>query len=72
MPLDTLKTVLQVEGAGGMALLKNKMVASGPRVLYSGALGSASATMAGHYPWCAPTRPEPRSTRSQHAQDTEN
>jgi hypothetical protein len=71
MPLDTLKTVLQVEGANGMALLKNKIAASGLRVVYSGALGSASATMAGHYPWCAATRPEPR-THALAAQDTEN
>jgi hypothetical protein len=43
---------MQVEGKNGMALLRNKMAASGPRVLYAGALGAASATLVGHYPWC--------------------
>ena len=51
MPIDTVKTVLQVEGNGGLPLLRTKMQASGPRVLYAGALGAASATLAGHFPW---------------------
>lgn len=51
MPLDALKTVLQVEGKHGAALLRAKIAASGPRVLWAGALGSASATLVGHYPW---------------------
>ena len=45
------QTVLQVEGKEGLALLRNKMAVSGPRVLYAGALGAASATLVGHYPW---------------------
>ena len=43
--------MLQVEGKEGLALLRNKMAVSGPRVLYAGALGAASATLVGHYPW---------------------
>jgi hypothetical protein len=51
MPIDACKTVLQVEGKDGLALLRNKMAASGPRVLYAGGLGAASATLVGHFPW---------------------
>ena len=35
--------MLQVEGKEGLALLRNKMAVSGPRVLYAGALGAAAA-----------------------------
>jgi len=49
MPLDTCKTVLQVEGAKGSALLRQKLAAGGPKVLFAGSLGAASATLAGHY-----------------------
>ncbi len=60
MPVDTMKTVMQVEGAAGMAVLKNKLATSGPRVLYAGSLGAASATLVGHYPWCEPPFPPAR------------
>ena len=56
MPIDAWKTVQQVEGAKGMALLKNKMRTSGPHVLYAGGLGAASATLVGHYPCARPYR----------------
>ena len=49
MPVDTLKTSLQVEGS--MSNLSNKLKTSGPRVLFNGSLSSAGATMVGHYPW---------------------
>lgn len=51
MPVDALKTVMQVEGAKGLGLLRAKAAAHGPRVFWAGAVGSASATVAGHYPW---------------------
>lgn len=51
MPVDTLKTTLQVEGANGMALLGTKMRASGPTVLFHGAMGAFAATWVGHFPW---------------------
>jgi hypothetical protein len=51
MPLDTCKTIMQVEGRDGLALLRGKIRASGPRVLFAGALGSSGATLAGHFPW---------------------
>mmetsp|Transcript_554 Transcript_554/g.1037 ORF Transcript_554/g.1037 Transcript_554/m.1037 type:complete len:344 (+) Transcript_554:148-1179(+) len=53
MPVDTVKTILQVEGKKGLPMLKHKIQVGGPRVIYSGALGAAGATMVGHYPWFA-------------------
>lgn len=51
MPIDTLKTTLQVEGAKGLNHVKAKIARGGPTVLYHGALGAAGATMVGHWPW---------------------
>ena len=51
MPIDTLKTTLQVEGKSGLKLLKNKINKNGYRVLYHGTLASMTATFVGHYPW---------------------
>lgn len=53
MPVDTFKTTMQVHGAGGAAVVLGKVRARGPRVLYHGALASAGATVAGHFPWFA-------------------
>merc|ERR550514_2105163 len=50
-PIDTLKTTLQVEGPAALALLKDKMAAQGPMVLYNGAMGNAVASFVGSYPW---------------------
>jgi len=57
-PIDTCKTIMQVEGKGGLAKLGSKFTAAGgfPRgvpVLWYGAMGSAAATFVGHYPWFA-------------------
>lgn len=49
MPIDTVKTTMQVTGKFSNVITKVK--ASGPMVLYDGALASASATFVGHYPW---------------------
>jgi hypothetical protein len=51
MPVDTLKTTLQVEGANGMSMLAAKMKAGGPTVLFHGAMGAFAATWVGHFPW---------------------
>lgn len=51
MPLDACKTMLQVEGATGLQKLGAKVRAGGPRVLYHGAVASATATACGHWPW---------------------
>lgn len=51
MPVDTLKTTLQVEGSKGMSILSTKLQKGGVPVLYHGALAASGATFAGHYPW---------------------
>ena len=53
MPIDTLKTTLQTDGANGMALLKSKLKARGPIVLYNGGLGAMLSNVVGYYPWFA-------------------
>eukprot|EP01125_Pyxidicula_operculata_P009628 TRINITY_DN3161_c0_g1_i5.p1 TRINITY_DN3161_c0_g1~~TRINITY_DN3161_c0_g1_i5.p1 ORF type:complete len:315 (-),score=68.97 TRINITY_DN3161_c0_g1_i5:235-1179(-) len=51
MPVDTCKTIMQVEGSRGFPLLMQKMKTNGPTVLFHGAIGASAATMVGHYPW---------------------
>eukprot|EP00638_Chattonella_subsalsa_P001069 CAMPEP_0117748396 /NCGR_PEP_ID=MMETSP0947-20121206/9095_1 /TAXON_ID=44440 /ORGANISM="Chattonella subsalsa, Strain CCMP2191" /LENGTH=289 /DNA_ID=CAMNT_0005566059 /DNA_START=105 /DNA_END=974 /DNA_ORIENTATION=+ len=51
MPVDTLKTTMQVEGSKGLGQLGAKLKAGGPGVLYHGALAACGATFVGHYPW---------------------
>lgn len=51
MPIDTSKTAMQVEGADGLEKLKQQVIDVGPSPLYQGALASAAATAAGHFPW---------------------
>lgn len=51
MPIDTTKTIMQVEGKNGLPILKEKLLKRGPSVMYAGSLGAAGATMVGHYPW---------------------
>lgn len=51
MPIDCLKTTLQVEGSSGVKILGQKIRASGPQVLWHGAGGTVTATFVGHYPW---------------------
>jgi len=49
MPVDTVKTTMQVTGK--FSSVVDKVRVSGPVALYSGSLAAASATFAGHYPW---------------------
>ena len=56
MPVDALKTIMQVEGKAGLPALGAKVRAGGPTVLYHGALAASAATFAGHYPWFATVR----------------
>ena len=51
MPLDSLKTTLQVHGNNGLNNLKLKIKNNGIRGLYHGSLANMSATFVGHYPW---------------------
>jgi len=53
MPIDTTKTMMQVEGNRGLSLLHQKIKESGPRVLFHGSLAASLATFVGHYPWFA-------------------
>jgi hypothetical protein len=53
MPLDTCKTVMQVQGSGGIDMLKQKVRDGGVLVLWTGALASFAANWAGSYPWWA-------------------
>eukprot|EP00121_Abeoforma_whisleri_P005943 Awhi_evm1s5394 len=50
-PVDTIKTMMQVEGAKGIPALVNKVRTRGPSVMYHGALAASSATFVGHLPW---------------------
>lgn len=49
MPVDTVKTTMQVTGS--FKPVVSKVKASGPTVLWHGSLAAASATFVGHYPW---------------------
>ena len=52
-PVDTLKTTLQVQGARGTALLRQRIKSNGVGSLWWGAFATAAATFVGHYPWFA-------------------
>ncbi len=49
MPVDTVKTTMQVTGSFSNVITKVK--STGISALYHGSLASASATFVGHYPW---------------------
>lgn len=53
MPIDAVKTIMQVEGKNGLSILGQKMRAHGPLVLYHGALGGKLTKCA----WCSSTPP---------------
>jgi len=53
MPVDTLKTTMQVEGKNGIPKLMQKFRTNGVGTFYQGALAASSATFVGHYPWFA-------------------
>ncbi len=50
-PVDTLKTMSQVQGKEGLNILRNKIRTGGITVIYHGAMANAAATIIGHYPW---------------------
>jgi len=51
MPIDTVKTSLQVNGKDGIQILANKYKENGIRIYYYGSFGAFSATYLGHFPW---------------------
>lgn len=51
MPIDSVKTNMQVNGTKGIQILKNNIKTNNIFVLYNGAMGASSATFVGHFPW---------------------
>ena len=51
MPIDTLKTSLQVNGKDGLSILAKKTRNNGVGIFYHGTLATFSATYVGHFPW---------------------
>ena len=49
IPIDCVKINYQVNG--NLDILKNNISKNGVKTLYNGAMASATATVAGHYPW---------------------
>lgn len=49
MPIDTVKTTMQVTGK--FSAVVDKVRATGPLALYNGSIAASSATFVGHYPW---------------------
>lgn len=50
-PIDTFKTMSQVEGNQAMSIVKKKIAQHGVQVLFYGAVANGLATFIGHYPW---------------------
>lgn len=53
VPLDTVKTVLQVEGRAGLQVIATKYTKGGVPVFFHGSIATSAATFLGHYPWFA-------------------
>ena len=51
MPIDTCKTVLQVDSVEGFRNLMRRVRAGKIGVLYQGAIANAFSSIVGHYPW---------------------
>lgn len=51
MPIDTLKTCLQVYGSNGTNILLERFQREGIQSFYSGSIAASAATFVGHYPW---------------------
>merc|ERR1719487_3195235 len=51
VPVDTVKTIMQVEGKDGIPKLMAKYKNGGPVVSFHGAGATLAASFVGHYPW---------------------
>ena len=51
MPLDTIKTMMQVKGKKAIPALKKKYKIGGPSIFYHGSMGAFAATYMGYFPW---------------------
>ena len=54
IPLDALKTMMQVEGSAGTRILLAKLKEHGVFALWDGATVAALSMIATHYPWYLP------------------
>jgi len=53
VPIDTIKTTMQTQGASGMGILRDRIKAYGIGTLWYGAIATAVATFVGNFPWFA-------------------
>lgn len=51
VPVDTVKTMMQVEGKEGLKKLGAKYKAGGVPIFFHGAVATSAATFVGNYPW---------------------
>ena len=51
MPLDVLKTVMQVRGADGWTVMRDKFQAKGSAALFQGGIAATAASTVSHFPW---------------------
>lgn len=51
MPIDTCKTVLQVDGSKGFVSIIDKVLHGNPYVLFQGSAAAIVTTLVSHYPW---------------------
>eukprot|EP01035_Chromulina_nebulosa_P019307 gene19307-25168_t len=51
MPLDTCKTILQVDGPKGFQALTKRVLRGDISCLYQGTVATSLSTLVGHYPW---------------------
>jgi hypothetical protein len=51
MPIDTVKTSLQVDGDRGWGYMAQKYKQHDIKIFYRGSLAASAATFASHYPW---------------------
>lgn len=51
MPIDTMKTVLQVDSTEGFRTLVRRVKSGRINVLYQGSLAQVASAILGHYPW---------------------
>lgn len=49
--LPPLQVIMQVDGKGGLAMMKKRIALRGPIAAYDGALAFAGGSLMGHYPW---------------------
>lgn len=53
MPIEVIKTSMQVQGAGALGNLRNRISRRGACVLWEGLLATYCAHFSGHFPWFA-------------------